>query len=175
MLITWFLPYARHFLRLPGLGYNVFQRALVGPLGAHFLRRARADDRLVFAWTVNEERWMEWCLRRNADAATSEQQQQQQQGVKLIDGVITDDPKLFLEVCARWEDEQDGKVVRRASSSGVVGGLRGGLRVVMQLLVFHVIAPLFYFHRRFIAGKLDLLTGDDSIERVVDEAKVKAS
>jgi phosphatidylglycerol phospholipase C len=173
VLITWFLPYARHFLRLPSLGYNVFQRALVGPLGAHFLRRARADDRLVFAWTVNEERWMEWCLRRNVDEVSD--QQRQQQGEKLIDGVITDDPKLFLEVCARWEDEQDGKVVRAARSSGVVGGLRGGLRVVMQLLVFQVIAPLFYFHRRFIAGKLDLLTGDDSIERVVDEAKVKAS
>lgn len=168
-LITWFLPYARHFLQLPDLGYNIFQRALVGPLGARFLRRARADDRRVFAWTVNEERWMEWCIRRNMPDPAGEQTQ----GAKLIDGVITDDPKLFLEVCERWEDEQEGRRVKE--QSGVVGGLKGGLRVVMQLLFFHIFAPLFFLHRRFVAGKLDLLTGDDNPEEIAEGGKVKPS
>ncbi len=40
-------------------------------------------------WTVNEEQWMEWSIRKG------------------VDGVITDDPKLFLEVCQRWEEKSE--------------------------------------------------------------------
>jgi phosphatidylglycerol phospholipase C len=82
--------YARQFLKIPNVSFNMFQKVLVGPLGAKLLRDARADDRAVFVWTVNEEEWMEWSIR------------------KAVDGVITDDPALFLDVCKRYEDGLDG-------------------------------------------------------------------
>ena len=41
----------------------------------------------LFVWTMNEMRVMEWCLRKNLG------------GEKCIDGVVTDDPRLFSEVC----------------------------------------------------------------------------
>lgn len=65
------------------MGFNIFQKMLVGPFGVLFLRRARAAGRPVFAWTVDDERWMEWCIRNG------------------LDGVITDNPARFLEVCRR--------------------------------------------------------------------------
>ena len=43
-------------------------------------------------WTVNEEPLMKWSISRQAD------------------GVITDDPKRFLEVCDEWENG-DRKIV----------------------------------------------------------------
>ena len=54
---------------------------LVGPIGASFLRRARLAGTPVLAWTVNERERMRWCIRNQ------------------LDGVITDDPKVFLEEC----------------------------------------------------------------------------
>jgi phosphatidylglycerol phospholipase C len=151
------------------------QRALVGPVGAHFLRRVRRDDRQLFAWTVNEVRWMEWCIRKNMSAATTTGQSHVQ-GPRLIDGVITDDPKLFLEVCDRWEEEADGARQPRRNPDGVVGDLKGSLQVAWQLLFFQVVAPLYYLHRRFIAKKMDLLTELDqggSVDRGVAVIKSK--
>lgn len=39
----------------------------------------------MFAWTVNEEDMMKWCIKNG------------------MDGVLTDDPTKFLEVCEDWE------------------------------------------------------------------------
>lgn len=39
----------------------------------------------MYAWTVDDDEMMKWCIS------------------KSIDGVITDDPKRFLEVCDEWE------------------------------------------------------------------------
>lgn len=58
----------------------------MGPFGAKFLRDAKRLERLVYVWTVNDENLMKWSIR------------------KEVDGVITDDPKKFLEVCDRWEE-----------------------------------------------------------------------
>ncbi|KAI9900304.1 hypothetical protein N3K66_004566 [Trichothecium roseum] len=132
---SFFLPYAGHFLpRVPGLGFNLFYRSLHGPLGAYFLRRAAAEGRRVFAWTVNDEEWMEWCVRKNLPLARGSPAGEGKGGTSydragvLIDGVVTDDPALFLEVCERIEDEdededEDGKV---APADGVRGG--GGMK-----------------------------------------------
>jgi len=81
--------YARRFLDIPGVGFNMFQKTLACRSGARLIRDAHADSRTVFVWTVNSEHWMEWSIRAG------------------VDGVITDDPKLFLEVCDRWEDDVD--------------------------------------------------------------------
>jgi phosphatidylglycerol phospholipase C len=59
---------------------------LMAPGGRKFLVDARKAQKPVLAWTVNETKKMEWCIRRR------------------LDGVITDDPKLFLDVCKRYDD-----------------------------------------------------------------------
>lgn len=53
--------------------------------GRRFIRDAKDEGRPVFAWTVNDEDMMRWCINNG------------------LDGVITDDPKKFLEVCEEWE------------------------------------------------------------------------
>lgn len=64
----------------------MLQKTLILPLlGARFIRDAKAKGRSLFVWTVNEQDMMRWCID------------------KELDGVITDDPKRFLEVCDEWE------------------------------------------------------------------------
>ncbi|KZL76907.1 glycerophosphoryl diester phosphodiesterase [Colletotrichum tofieldiae] len=86
-LISWSPLYACKFLSpsQPNLSFNMFQKALVGPVGKRFIGDVKKADRRLFVWTVNDEEWMEWSIRAGAD------------------GVITDDPELFLEVCRRWK------------------------------------------------------------------------
>jgi len=79
--------YAHRFLQVPNVSFNILQKVLIGPAGDRFLRDARAADRAVFVWTVNEPRMMRWSIR------------------KEVDGVITDDPAKFIKV----RDEYDGQ------------------------------------------------------------------
>ncbi|KAL2758243.1 hypothetical protein ACRALDRAFT_2025864 [Sodiomyces alcalophilus JCM 7366] len=75
----------------PGLSFSLYQPAVIGPWGNRFLRAVRAapdaDDRHIFLWTVNEPEWMDWAIRKG------------------VDGVITDNPEVFLRVRKRYEDE----------------------------------------------------------------------
>ena len=85
----------------------MLQKTLVGPPGNRFIksiRRQPGPHRNLFVWTVNDEEWMEWSIR------------------KQVDGVITDDPKLFLDVCDRYVEEHG----RDVAPNGSVGGTRGG-------------------------------------------------
>jgi hypothetical protein len=41
----------------------------------------------VYAWTVNEEKRMLWAIDRQ------------------LDGICTDDPKRFLELCEQWKKD----------------------------------------------------------------------
>jgi len=80
------IPYARQFLSVPNVSFNILQKTLIVPyFGARFLRDAKAKGRPVFVWTVNEESMMTWSISNG------------------LDGVITDDPEKFLEVCEDWE------------------------------------------------------------------------
>lgn len=82
------LAYAHALLAtVPNVHFNLLQQTLAGPCGARFLARAHRRGRAVFVWTVNTEAWMEWDIRRG------------------LDGVVTDDPKLFLEVCDRFRED----------------------------------------------------------------------
>lgn len=81
--------YARQFLLVPNVSFNMLLPILMAPGGRKFLADARKAHKPVLAWTVNETKKMEWCIRRN------------------LDGVVTDDPKLFLEVCGRWDAERE--------------------------------------------------------------------
>lgn len=66
----------------------MLQKSMVGPCGNAFLRDLKVADRLIFFWTVNEEVWMKASIR------------------KKVDGVITDDPKKFLEVCKNYDGDR---------------------------------------------------------------------
>ena len=80
------IPYARKFLSVPNVSFNMLQKALMLPyFGARFIRDVKAKGRPLYVWTVNEPEMMRWCIKRE------------------LDGVITDDPKRFLEVCDEWE------------------------------------------------------------------------
>lgn len=150
VLICFHLPYAGHFFEIPNLGFNIFQRALVGFWGSRFLRKAQRANRPVLAWTVNDERWMEWCIRRNAAGAHSGVEKDAK--TSLIDGVITDDPKLFREVCERWEDEQSGLRPARWRLFG--GGVRNSLGVLWDLWIFTFFSRYFFFQGRRM-GRFD--------------------
>ncbi|PKS07815.1 hypothetical protein jhhlp_006423 [Lomentospora prolificans] len=93
-----------HRLLLPRLlpahlSFNILQIVLAGPLGPRFLLSARSSRRPVFAWTVNRERWMEWAVRAR------------------VDGLITDDPALYLDVCARWLREESSRCRAESESA----------------------------------------------------------
>jgi tubulin gamma len=80
--------YASYFFSVPNVSFNMMQAVLMTPWGRAFTRKAQCDKRPVFAWTVNEERRMRWDIRNG------------------LDGVITDDPKLFLDVRKGWHESQ---------------------------------------------------------------------
>ncbi|MCJ1254660.1 hypothetical protein MMC24_002475 [Lignoscripta atroalba] len=107
--------YARQFLSIPSISFNLLQQILMGPLGARFLRDARSLNRPVFAWTVNEEAMMRWSIRA------------------AVDGVITDDPKKFREVSREWEQ---GK-------REVIIGVRAWLYVVWVHILVVIFGALF--------------------------------
>ncbi|CCF39656.1 glycerophosphoryl diester phosphodiesterase [Colletotrichum higginsianum] len=86
----------------------MFQKSLVGPAGKLFIRDVRKAGRRLFVWTVNDEEWMEWSIRAGAD------------------GVITDDPELFLEVCRRWEGRETAAAAAGHRSGSVVGDVAAG-------------------------------------------------
>jgi phosphatidylglycerol phospholipase C len=86
-LICFDLGYARQFLQVPGVSFNVNQMVLMGPLGRGFLEEARAARRRVYLWTVNSPSLMRWAIRHE------------------VDGVITDEPARFRELCEEWEKE----------------------------------------------------------------------
>ncbi|KAL9015409.1 MAG: hypothetical protein Q9185_007189 [Variospora sp. 1 TL-2023] len=82
--------YSRQFLKIPNVSITMLQKSLCGPGGSRFIRDVRDAGRPMFHWTVNDEDFMRWSIKHEAD------------------GVITDDPKRFLEVCDEWEEGRRG-------------------------------------------------------------------
>jgi hypothetical protein len=94
--------YARRFLSYPNVSFNLLQKLLfVSPGGVRFIRDAHAMQRAVYAWTVNEDHMMRWCIKEG------------------IDGVITDDPKRFLEVVDDWKNGKRNIEVSYSQWAGV--------------------------------------------------------
>ncbi|KAH7149557.1 PLC-like phosphodiesterase [Dactylonectria estremocensis] len=162
------LLYSHHFLGVPNLGFNLHQKALLGFPGSLFLREIQRSDKLLMAWTVNEPRWMEWCIRKNLRRPRKDQPQKLEGkgeseviAPALIDGVITDDPELYLEVCQRFEDELDGRRVR--PQRGLVGWVKDGLAATWQSVTFQVLVMGIYLVRR-AQGRFDFLDDRKSLE-----------
>ncbi|KAK3403026.1 PLC-like phosphodiesterase [Sordaria brevicollis] len=130
------LPYASQFLSdtHSNVDFNLMQHMLVGPIGARFISKIRKAQRKLYIWTVNEERWMEWGIRKG------------------VDGVITDNPKLFLEVCERYsrkDKEQVGSGAKR-------GGQAKNIRMHVNAFLLQILAVVFiwvYWPRLATKGK----------------------
>lgn len=83
-------------------------------------------------------------------------------GDALIDGVITDDPRLYLEVCERYEDELDGK--RERKRRGVVKRVEDGVRAMYMVVTIQLLVFTYHFIRR-AQGKFDYLKDRRSLDR----------
>ncbi|KAM0557236.1 hypothetical protein ACHAPJ_005500 [Fusarium lateritium] len=154
------LLYSHHFMRVPNLGFNLNQMTLVGPSGKLFLRELRRTDKLLMTWTVNEPRRMEWCIRQNLGHPRCPDRKPD--GPALIDGVITDNPRLYLEVCKRFEDEMDGRLVRpeRALSQRVRDKAQTVAFVILTqtwMMAYHVL--------RRVQGKFDFLQDRRTLDK----------
>lgn len=98
--------YARQFFSVPNVSFNMLLPILIAPGGRKFIRDAQeVHHRQVLAWTVNEKDKMEWCIRRG------------------LDGVITDDPRLYLEVRDKF-DERSKEPLLPFSIKGMVDVFR---------------------------------------------------
>ncbi|KAI9369823.1 PLC-like phosphodiesterase [Aspergillus egyptiacus] len=84
-LTTPFPTYATAMLQVPDLHFSLFNYTFATRRGIQFRRRAREHARKIFSWSDNHEEWMAASIRNE------------------VDGVITDDPKRFLELCTRWQ------------------------------------------------------------------------
>ena len=80
--------YARQFLKVPNISFNMLQKVLLGPIGANFIKDVKDAGRQIFTWTVNDDNMMRWSIQ------------------KEVDGVITDDPRRFKEICDNWTDNE---------------------------------------------------------------------
>ena len=72
----------------------MFNYSFATPRGSWLRQQAKQRGQLVFSWTDNADEWMALSIRNE------------------IDGVVTDDPKRFLELC----DQRSLKAARKVSS-----------------------------------------------------------
>lgn len=129
------LPLAREYLAVPNVAMNVRQEPLYGLGGRCFVRECQALARPLYAWTVNEPSWMRWAI----DAG--------------LDGVITDDPKRYLDVCRRHRGDkegegQKGQQRRREGGEGVLATVRGFVySLCLPVLIRFATRRLGYYGR----------------------------
>lgn len=83
--------YARQFLSVPNVSFNLLQKTLYFSVG--FLRSVQAANRPIVLWTINEDPMMRWSINKG------------------VDGVITDDPKRFKEVTEEWTSGRRNVVI----------------------------------------------------------------
>ncbi|KAI1418730.1 PLC-like phosphodiesterase [Hypoxylon sp. FL1857] len=112
-----------------GLSFSMQRYMLAMPVtGSRFIRDMKQSGNPIHVWTVNDEDWMEWSIR------------------KELNGVVTDDPKLFLEVCRRaTEKEAEGQSRRSIVRSLRI--VRRDLYDWVRYLLFIVVLMTIYFFR----------------------------
>lgn len=125
------LALAREYLAVPNIALNMRQEPMrYGFGGRKFIQEVQADGRPLYAWTVNSVGWMRWAIG------------------KRLDAVITDDPRLFLEVCKRYgEEEARGGAVDKGDSGLVVRAQGFLLTLALPILLKYAISRLGYYRR----------------------------
>ncbi|KAI1811574.1 PLC-like phosphodiesterase [Poronia punctata] len=83
------ISYPRCLSNIPNISFSIFHYTLATLPGRRFLRDMKKQGIPVHVWTVNDESWMEWCIRNE------------------VSGVITDEVGLFRKVCDRIRSEED--------------------------------------------------------------------
>lgn len=121
------MSYARQFLQVPRISFNINQCILMGPLGRGFLQEAFAAQRKVYLWTVNEPNLMRWGIRHG------------------VDGIITDDPALYRQVCEEWEKEQKDGI-----SDSNLDRLTVGQRIRVTMVTLFVMAFGWFWRRKYL-------------------------
>ncbi|RBR08752.1 hypothetical protein FVER53590_02638 [Fusarium verticillioides] len=154
------LLYSHHFLRVPNLGFNLNHKTLIGPSGRLFLRELGKTDKLLMTWTVNEPRHMEWCIRQNL--CHPRRRNGKIEGPALIDGVITDNPGLYLEMCERFENEMDGKLAR--PKLALTERIRKKAETVAVVILTETLMMAYHVLRR-MQGKFDFLRDRQSLDK----------
>ncbi|KAK8017684.1 Phosphatidylglycerol phospholipase C [Apiospora rasikravindrae] len=117
-LIAFSPPYATAMLPVTQLSFNLYNYSFATCRGSKFIKRAKAEDRLIFSWTDNTDDWMVKSLENEAD------------------GVITDDPKRFREVCEQWSSSDDSKMQDGA------GGRRLSVKQTILWLIINFLVIL---------------------------------
>ncbi|KAI0124126.1 PLC-like phosphodiesterase [Xylariales sp. AK1849] len=90
--------YASAMLAVPDLHFSLLNYSFATRRGNQFLLKAKNHARMVFSWSDNAEEWMALSIRNE------------------VNGVITDNPKRFIELCDEWKYEA---VRERASRSTI--------------------------------------------------------
>ncbi|KAI1412390.1 PLC-like phosphodiesterase [Hypoxylon sp. FL1857] len=80
----WSASYTSAIMRVPNLNLDMLCHTLATRGGSRLIPEARKLDRLIFSWTIKSDEWMELSIRQG------------------LDGVVTDDPKRFLDFCDQW-------------------------------------------------------------------------
>ena len=122
--------YASRFFKVPNISFNMLHQVLHGPFGIQFIRKAKSLNREIFVWTVNDENRMRWAIR------------------KELDGVVTDDPEKFLEVCKDYEQPPLEKSIKEKESYSI-GDWYSIMRIQVLVTFFVVL-----FRYRF-GGRVD--------------------
>ncbi|KAI9892030.1 MAG: hypothetical protein M1814_002225 [Vezdaea aestivalis] len=110
------VTYARQFLQIPNVSFNMLQKAMMSPRGLRFMRDVQKAGRPLFLWTVNEEDMMKWSIRKH------------------VDGVITDDPEKFRKVVKNYSETEELSI----SWSSTVDAYRINFFVVLFGWFFHM-------------------------------------
>lgn len=132
------LSYARHFSTVPNVGFNMLLPMLMAPGGRGFIRDCQEKyHRGLLAWTVNDRDKMEWCIRRG------------------LDGVITDDPSMFVEVCEKHDEYSPEPTIPI-----------GFISCLDMLRIYFTISILFWLFRR----KLNTEASPTLIEKLPRQA-----
>ncbi|KAI9835077.1 MAG: hypothetical protein M1819_002629 [Sarea resinae] len=109
------IKYANRLLPIPNVSFSILQHALMTPSGRKFTRKVQAMQRPILSWTVNSDYAMKWCIRQK------------------LDGVITDNPKRFLEICDHYDESSDKQ---RLTLKGLIGILRIMIFATLFSIVF---------------------------------------
>lgn len=88
MNIAFSTVYARQFLAVPNTSFSMTQASLVHPYGRKLIREMQAQDRQILSWTIDDEKNVDWCIRRG------------------VDGIITDDVPKVLKMCEIFTEER---------------------------------------------------------------------
>ncbi|KAI1177205.1 PLC-like phosphodiesterase [Nemania sp. FL0916] len=132
------ISYARCLTHIPNISFSMLHYTLASPSGGRFLRDMEALGIPVYVWTVDEESWMEWSIR------------------KQLTGVITDEVALFKEVCKRvgnGDHPMQTTDKRRKKSTGLKSWfIYRTVRFWGEMAMFYVLATIFLGRERLKHG-----------------------